>query len=147
MKSFIGFGWNWLGRAAVLATALGMGTFSAQAQTVEVPNTPRAVIDGNTVAVWAEETSLGVCIVVASKRGDSWVLPRGPIGCKAAGEIERWPGGPEAYIDTLKDDISRQLASLYPARGEKPAVSKINSALGKHFKLDTSKGTIALVRR
>jgi hypothetical protein len=124
-----------------------MWTLSAYAQTVDVPSAPHAVIDGKTVAVWAEETSLGVCIVVAVKRGDSWILPKGPIGCKAGTDIERWPGGPEAYIDTLKEDISRQLASLYPPRAEKPVVSKINSALGKYFKLDTSKGTVALVRR
>lgn len=132
---------------ALLASAFCLWTVSAQAQSLEIPNTPRAVINGTTVGVWAEETSLGVCIVVAVKQGNSWVFPRSPLGCKDAGAIQNWPGGPAGYIDSLKEDISRQLASLYPPGANKPAITQINNELGKNFKLDTSKGSLALVRK
>ena len=77
MKCLRGFGLiGALFCAAISASPAG-------AQSIEVPNTPRLATHGTTVGLWAEETTFGTCIVVAIKQGETWVLPRGPLGCKS----------------------------------------------------------------
>jgi hypothetical protein len=46
----------------------------------------------------------------------------------------------------MRVDINRQLASIFPPDGEKPALAQMNSALGKEFKLKGAKGSIELVK-
>ena len=143
---------------AALALLLLANLFACtpvQAQVLEVPNTPRATVQGKIVGVWAFDSGwLGLCATVAVKEGsNAWQYPTAAI-CQDGGQIVNYPGGPAGWIEYVRPDINARLTGIFgappvPGSGSQAPpttnLGLLNGAFGTAFKLVTDGTTVSLV--
>lgn len=129
--------------AAALLSVTGCAVAPAYAQYVEVPGTPRAVAQGQTVGVWAlrHELLLQDLILVAEYRGDQWFGLGTIYISDMAAEIAA-NGGPVQVVEAHRAEINEifrrrfvgtQSGGTVITTG--PPNDQVNSALTVKFKI------------
>lgn len=129
--------------ALLAVCSVGCATAPASAQYVEVPNTPRATVQGSTVGVWAlyHELLGRDMILVAENRGGQWFgLGTIDIASMAAEIAAR--GGPVQVIEAHRAEINAIFRQRFagPAPTDTVATTgppddQVNSALIVKFQI------------